>query len=524
MQLKIQKTLSRYARAAQRAASHFGSRERCVPGREYIKHEEGAALPAVLVILTVIATLVGTVMAVRLVQFRFIQRDVSRVQAYYAAEAGLHDALTMLEDNLRWPPQGDVSCTARAQCQAHVEPFGGYVRMIVRATVDDQAHRLRALVGQVSPPAFRNAVALGEKGADLTLAGAASVAGDVALHGGKIAHGLLPGVSRGGEVDGAVLDTRTQQAAERAFPTYSAHVPRFSLQRIEGVLQEARDWPTDLYAGVASQGEENSTTTDSCDRPRRVHIGGDLVVTPRDSGHFRSATALYVRGNLTVEGALRFPPGSRLVARDTLRIDGAVHAPESLLYGGRLVRIQQWASGAAQVLSRRKVTVGGNAHLNYPSVLYVDGWLQKAETGPSMRRRGWIRLTDHAHVDGTLLYPSLPDPTSGAVEEDVGTIVIGNGATLRGALYSAARARVEGIVYGSVLAERLFFYRSPTRYLNWMIGGHIDRGRRPTDYAAPVGMYVAGGADETAGQDVRLTLIRLREPVQTNRVQPGGSR
>lgn len=100
-------------------------------------------------------------------------------------------------------------------------------------------------------------------------------------------------------------------------------------------------------------------------------------------------------------------------------------------------------------------------------------------------------------------------------------VVVGEGALLRGVLYSANRTRIEGSVYGTVVAQEHYLYRSPTRYVNWIAGGRIHRDRRPSRYVAPMGFARGVPAGPGAGPEHALRLIRLSERDPFIRPGPG---
>lgn len=517
--------------------------------------EEGSALPAVLVILTVITTIIGAMMAVRLVQFRVVQRDVDAVQAYYAAEGGLERARATLEHDPAWRPIegrfGDAwtrhgPCGAPGvQCTVHAKAFGGYVLVSARATVGDAEETLRAFVGSAAPPAFENAIVLGGSSTHLTLAGGAQIEGDVVLQDGNVSRGALPDEAERGSFRGEV---RLAWAAlpQTAWPAFQDRIPRETLKRLNEVLFAEGPWRENLSPAerrpmhevrstknmkaaieeIASEGARSLKSK----ALRVVRIRDGLHVTAHDSVFFEAPVSLYVQGNLTVRGPLTLPAGTELIAHDTLRVEGAVRGPESLLYGRRQVHLHGWAGGAAQVLSRGEVRVDGPVHLTHPSTIYVSGkeegigWGQRerangrSEDMPRQDDRfrpGRIVLGRGAIVDGTLLSPDALRNAIGAhslgrtATDNMQIVSIEEGALLRGALYSANRARIEGRVYGTVVAQEHYFYRSPTRYVNWMVGGQIYRGRRPSGYVAPIGFAHGPSGERVAGPERAFRLIRL---------------
>lgn len=537
------------------------------PRSHDVRGDDGSALPAVLIILTVITTIVGAMLAVRLAQFRLVQRDIHAVQAYYAAEGSLERVRAELERDPTWRPvEGHLGSTlARrepceapgVQCTVRVTPFGGYALVSARASVGRAQRTLRAFVGSVAPPALENALVLGGSSPSLTLAGGAQVAGNVVLHDGSLSQGVLPGDTRQGTFRGEVYSVRADRP-ETSWPSFQDRMPRATLNRLEATfraeaskLEEippaARRWRHEVASVRAEAAPERTiysgkTTLKRDDKAQIVRVPESLDVTARDRALFETPVSLYVRGNLTVRGPLTLPAGTELVALDTLHIRGAVGGPGSLLYGGHLVHLRGWAGGAAQVLSRGEVRVDGPAHLTYPSTIYVGG--EGGGMGEAQWQRGddrsageaqpadtfrpaRIELGRGAIVDGTLLSPSALRDAAGRPSSDRwGTdkkqiVVIGEGALLRGVLYSANRARIEGSVYGTVVAQEHYLYRSPTRYVNWIAGGRIHRDRRPPRYVAPMGFARGAATGPGAGPEHTLRLIRLSERDPFTRPEPG---
>ena len=69
-----------------------------------VREESGSGLLATLVMITVVSVLIGAVVALHLAQYRFIRRDAHRLQARYAAEAGVYLAVDSLQRNPFWRP------------------------------------------------------------------------------------------------------------------------------------------------------------------------------------------------------------------------------------------------------------------------------------------------------------------------------------------------------------------------------------------------------------------------------------
>lgn len=412
---------------------------------------EGSALVAVLAVVTLVTVLMGTVLAVQVVEHRFFRRDVHRVQARYLAEAALYLALERLQNDPSWrADSAAVPLPDGSRGVVAVASFGGYLRVRAAARRGRSRHTVQALVGAAPPEAFSHAIYLWDAPTRVVLAGGARVVGSVVVGPQGIGGGAFEGRRFTGAHEGAVL-THAVVAA----PSFDARY---------------------LEAGrVACAAFEGARPGGGATIPAPVYGEGDLRLTAADQGRLEHPITVAAAGDLVVEGPLTFPAGTIFSAGGTLVLRGAVRGREGLFCAGQDVVVGAGVQAAGQFLAGAQVAVGGDAYLSFPSLLYAAG-----EAVPG---RAGIVVADRAAVDGLLLQAPRKAPS----EQLHGHVVIGTGATVRGAVYSAHETELHGTLYGSLVAPRLYFYASPTGYVNWLRDAVIDVSQRPGGLVVPLG-------------------------------------
>jgi hypothetical protein len=514
-----------------------------------IMHEENAsALPMVLIVLTVLLTLVGTVMAVYRVQHQFMQQDIREMQAYHTAEGGLHYAQGQLQQNADWRPSQQLyPCASEERtCTLAMEPYGGYWRVAARADEGARSAVLQAFIGTRPTAAFRQAVVLTDAQSDLTLAGDTRIQGDVYNAWGRVQNAPLGQTPFTGSFDGSAYEVNTQTE-----PVFTGYVVQSTLVRLHELLilppSQARPIAGALAAGApvagapAAEGlipeggiaeESISQGARADDRstvpsfhPQYIVAEGNTVLTAADTSITRHQSVVIVRGNLTIQGPLHLHDTSQFIVRDTLFVRegtgrGEVENPapntsgseaaggpfpaesavpgrgvsgtRALFYGGKHVELSNW-SGDAQVLSGGGITLGGHTALTYPSLVYVgkrtaslaiDEQGARPIEAPESLRH--IDIQGEAAIDGTVILNRTDQGDDSFSYRDE-RVQIGPQARIRGAVYSNTVTTLQGHVSGTVATRQFYVYRSPTDYINWISSGTISVRERPEPYVMPVG-------------------------------------
>lgn len=418
-----------------------------------LAEERGSSLVAVLVVLTTTTLLFGSVALVLTAQHRLIRRDAHRLQAAYAAEAGVVAAVDRLSRDPAWRPEGEEGAFPGGFAgEVSVTPHGGFFWVAATARAGGETATARALVGAVPDSAFQAAVVLDDPSSGLVVAGATRIRGDLWVGEGGARTDVVDGRPFSGTVQGDVHALPDPPPVLR-YPVYEA-----SLDEADYLL---------ATSDVVLPGSPPL---------RLVRSPGDLALSTADSVLLHEPVLAVAAGDLSLDGPLSFAPGSRFIAGGRLSIRGEVEGIGGLFIGGEEVVVADFALAAGQFLARRRITVGRAAFLTYPSVLYAQGVTEEG------RREGGITLRPNAHVSGTVVLPE-PDPEP---EADESKVFIPHGATVRGAVVCAGSLELFGRVEGSVLTRRFSADIGPTAYTNWLVDAVVDVPARPAPFLIPL--------------------------------------
>jgi hypothetical protein len=421
----------------------------------------------VLVLIAIVTTLIGAVLSLAVLRDHYVRRDVHRLQARYAAEAGIHRALSGLGGRLRSTESVvpiRVGEDETAPCSVRVEPFGAFAFAEAVVAVRGEQASLRVLSGMAPPPAAERALVFGEDRSSLTLTGATRIIGDLLVGSRGVETSSFRGSRFTGEIDG---DSKRDPTV--ALPAYD-----------DGILQDVLDQASNWLQGPPSGSKDawqHPPQEATYKGTRPYFVNGALTLTSEDQAVFSPDVSdepalVLATGHIAVEDSIQLPPRTILVAGQTLRVAGTVSGGPALLIGMQGVQVGGEVQLAAQLVSKQQVHIGSDAYLTYPSLAYVAD------------RDGRLRLSGRSQLDGWILFPNAPGEEKGGRESEV---VLGDQTVVRGALYNAATTEMSGSIHGTVFARRFAFYESPTYYVNWLRDVTIDVTRRPSSFASPFG-------------------------------------
>ena len=438
--------------------------------RWLLREEEGSALITVLALIAILTVLVGTLWMVHVAQYRFLRRDTHRAQARYAAEAGLYLALDSLERNPYWQPADSLIMLPGGQpgesrrVSLTVEPFGA--QLYVRSVAQQRRSRAtaRALIGEVPPADFLNAVVLWDTESRMHVAGHTVITGDVVVGERGLRESTFQRRRFTGRVDGTVHEVRDLDAPFADFGFFTGAVDRAEDMLGNGLSDPVPTEPFDGRGLARHLPSDNPVWREQ----------GSLQLTSADSTRLARPITVVATQDLTVEGPLALHPGTRLIAGGTLTLRHGAVGQEVFAYGRRGVVLEDTVQCAGQFFSQERVRVQDDATLSHPSVLYVAGAADVVGGG--------IEILDRSVVDGTVVHPPLGSPPT----RPRGRILIEPQARVRGAVYNAHETEMHGTVIGSLLTHQLYFYESPTHYVNWLLDAAVEVPGRPETYLLPL--------------------------------------
>jgi hypothetical protein len=437
---------------------------------EILHNEEGSALATVLAISVIILLFIGAVLSGVVLQARFIQQDIHQTQARYLAEAGiyrlLHDSTLSFHSIIDLAHSGEnLKVTANS--------FGGFWDIQSTGKAGNQKQSIRVLVGERAGCEFNNAIVVGDSTSGLTITGLTDISGTMVLNEEGYRTSSFKGVPFRGAFDGELRNFRENEQ----FPVFYDHYLRAQIDRI------SEDFESGNLATFEVRQREllDVSVQDNSDT---LYIRGDLIIEDELSILSEDELTLFVEGNLTINNAITIPDYSKIIARDSLRINGSLIGSNIFLYGGTYVEIGGTyveIGGTTllggQVLSSGSIVIKDQSYLSFPSLVYSSKEFF-AGGSPDI-----IELRDEAIVDGSIIYST---PLS-AFQRDNMRIHIDTTTTLRGGLYNAGQTELHGTVLGSVLTQQFYFYESPTSYINWLKDVTIDVTQRPPGFVVPIG-------------------------------------
>lgn len=438
------------------------------PTHMRLRDDRGGALATTLVVTTLLSLAVSLAFTAALGHGRFVRQSVHRLQAQYAAEAGLYTALeTLRQRRLLWPADSVFVLPRNQRSRVSVEPFGGY--LLVRSVAEAGRSRftLRALVGAEPPTGFRRALVVWDPSVPLTLNGAVHVRGDVVVgERGLDTSSTLGGHPFTGRIEGDVLRAPTRQP-----PFFDPALFDETVARCEALL--------DRRTAAAPDSPPRYTRSSRAARmpsenPVRL-AGRRTAFGPADSLLFREPVTLVAPGDLTLHG-LRLEPGTIVAAGGRLTLSDLT-GEQSLFFAHDSIRISGPTRLSGPFFSRTHISIGRGVRLTYPTVLYL--------TGDAANQGGQIHLAGNGVVDGLVIHPSVDPPPRASY----GRIVIAPGAIVRGAVFNGHETEIHGAVHGALVTRRTYLHRAETgtHYVNWIRHALLDARARPAPFLVPLG-------------------------------------
>ena len=512
-----------------------------------LRSEAGGALPSVLVLVVVLSALVASVLMVYVAERRLVRRDLARVQARYAAEAGLHYALYQFAQNPDYRADGalvqpdgvemPVRVWARAfgaHAEAYAmaatrtgEPLPGGTR---RPHPDAEWAAVRAAVGAEAGPGYAYALVLADSMSSLTLTGAPQITGDVLTGPLGARTGQLRGRGFRGDLQGRVVQAADRDEGDRRLPLLPPVVALFAEETHRRYAQ-ATERAAETSASFAGAVEPcpPDALDDAFVAAERLFAPGLHVVCAPDGTRLRAADVerllppadslladrafhsgpppllILAEGALALDGIdlpLALPAGSIVSAR-TLRVRGDVRAARALFLA-ETVDVSGPAVIGGQILARHTARLDGGAHVGPAGVVLVS-------EGRRAPGRPGLDL-GNVRVEGVAAFLREEPDAPRAPGTDV---LLGEQAAVRGVLYTDGVAELAGRVDGSAVVAGLYFYASPAAYSNWLRAGRFDREALPEDLILPLAFGGSGDGRSARPAIVDFADVGLVDPPET---------
>lgn len=440
-----------------------------------IKDNKGSALVLALVLVSFLTVVCCIVLNGSLLQLKFIRRLVYQRQALYLAEAGVAKTLWYLSGNedrgFRWHPKNEeIELFDGYTAIVSVEPWGGYLSVISRAEYRGMFRSVRALVGEVPPSSFQNAITIGGTEYPLVVTGKNRIIGDVVVGSKGVQEGWIRG--RGLETsDPVVGNIFTKKETE--MPYFNAAFFRSAFRKYQNLLRNPGNAEI-LYKDIYLDNDVLESANGN-----NIHVDGDVIVSDVNvTNHGKESWVLSCSGDMTIRGGSRIGPYIELVADGRIVVTDSVCIRRGVLYAGKGMEISGKAQIEGQLFSPVGIRLSDDAALEYPSVIYCTGYDE------NNMMKGEIVLQDRAKVKGAMILCPEDADRQDMRDETMG--YIGPDAKLVGSLYAQHSTELRGTVYGSVATGEFYLYVSPTTYINWLQDAYVDRSKLPDVFLMPL--------------------------------------
>jgi len=433
-----------------------------------VGEEEGAALPSVLIIIVMISLMAGTVLMGLVVQGRFIQRDIDALKARYTAEGAVFQYLAALSRNE--VPNKEIVLPDSSRAKVEAEQFGGFLKLTSTAGMGKARIKIQVLAGIGADSVFRDAVALGDISSALNLAGDMEIQGDIRT--GRL--GVKTTDFKGSVFSGTV-DGNIHRADTSALPVFDKTLFQEEIRQFR-----AKTIARPSHARIITPGRyraEEIREWTSSDSSAVIYIDGDVEIFSRKKISWPRPLTIIAGGNIMLRGDIAYRPFTKIISGDTLSLSGNITGSHGLFFADKKLSVEEDVSVSGQFIAGREISVGDQAYLKYPSLLYLETVSEETV------RKGKIELTGRSRIDGIVI---VPPPEAGRTEDRM-KLTVGKEALVRGAIYNGARTELHGKILGSVSTFQFYFYHSPTAYINWIKDTRIDLSGRPSNFVVPLG-------------------------------------
>ncbi|MGD0339098.1 MAG: hypothetical protein ABSB78_09940 [Bacteroidota bacterium] len=430
--------------------------------------ESGFALPSILMLITILALVSFSVLALQYLQRQQARMEVAAVKAEYAAQSGIAKILSVAVQS---EAERQYTFDDGSEAQVKIQPWG----MFALATSEGKYKKARsirvALAGARMTSEYRSALLFGNSSHQLVFTGTASIKGDVIA--GE------PGITTG---------TMQDYITPVRMPV-NGNIRKEKSPTLPEIDESQRKIFFSFYENMLSGTRKSNDAQTSVVRPAIDAAGTFILESVSDSVDY-----VLLSGNISLEGQLirRLRPlyiiidGNGTLRRNTsvqgliamaasgeITVERGAVMDDCVIISQKSIRLMQSATVSGQCISP-SIIIDSGAVMRYPSLMMSIPAKMSAGKGREIVLRG------DAKVEGSIILLSSVNAPS---NEDI--ITINHNSIVTGFVRSDNLMTLDGNVSGMVHAKDFYFYRSPTKYFGWLRSGKIDRTELPPGYLLP---------------------------------------
>jgi cytoskeletal protein CcmA (bactofilin family) len=439
--------------------------------------DSGFALPSVLMLVMLLTLVSLSVLLLQHIRHLEALAGVARVKSDFAAQS----AIALASTERAFSEHGRL-LTFQDSSSALVRtiPWGILKLALAEGRSGRITSRRTALLGAQPPAPYKNAICYDSPSRQLILTGSTEITGSVFTGPMGAAVGSLPGERQPRHLPVAGTVTRMPGTL----------LPPVDRQMLSATFEPFVSFLTRGSAASTSPGSHSNPVGgvrgDSVwipDSAESVDLSGNTVFARKLIRHDRPLTvrvqgSLAITGSAVVEGAIAF------FVRGGVRIERGARIENVVVMSGDSIVVENGVTMRGQLIAPL-IRVDENCTFTYPSVLC---------SSPLSGAKGQhMELAAGVRCEGMVILFSGTGTASPGQPGTGNLLVLHQGATVLGAIYSEGPVTLDGTVIGSVMASDFFFYQAPTSYLGWLRSAHIDRSGLPDGFAVPQALGAGKG-------------------------------
>ncbi|NQX85435.1 MAG: hypothetical protein HRT67_05960 [Flavobacteriaceae bacterium] len=236
----------------------------------------------------------------------------------------------------------------------------------------------------------------------------------------------------------------------------SSKLPKLSSDVVNSISQLEQSYsklPLNQFFNI----QESTTFTNSFLQPLQIVFSNDEI-------NLR---------NIQIIGHVLLQSKSKIVVHSSSNLkDVILMAPE--------IELRSNTKGSFQAIASKKIVVGDNVKLNYPSALVVkekNGSQKETSTSVSRDEVSKVVVEKDAVIKGVIMFIGEDRPNNYQSQ-----ILIKESATVYGELYNTQNTELQGAVYGSIFTSNFIANQSGAVYKNHIYNGKINVNELPREY------------------------------------------
>lgn len=424
------------------------------------KSESGYILPSVLLVIFLIISLLLSLLAVVAFNNRLDIKRLNKKRLDLACYSAVQKHLASHSSELDNGSYDIVVDSIKVNLSNRLK--GLFLLITADTKKNRDSSKVSFLFNREVTPEFENALILSKPNINPIVSGVTRIVGDILMYNKQITKGSIYGLK--------TADNNFHNGVIKSSKDISAKYFRDTL--IKFIFRNEYSSGLNLL--------DNSVTLSPAqiDTMKNTYINGDLTISGTsglkinysDLRIFCKGKVL-IRSGTTLSRELGIKCDSSCVIEDNTKLENLL-----IISGGSVSVGKNSELKTAQIFSREGISCDG-AVFNFPSVLctycetgHKENWQNKLELKSTILNGTAMLICDVAGVSGNLSKINIDEKSK-----------------IQGALYSENYSEIHGAVLGSVYTWCLWYYKSPTEYINWLVDLSLNRNELDSSFTLPFG-------------------------------------